>query len=71
MIVPQEYFLGLSDDNPQGTQRFGFTGNFPKQWNNSVHFRLRKTPCGFKDQARTRHPGEKCGLNIDKTGAAR
>jgi len=62
MIVPQEYFLGLSNDNPQGAQGFGCTGNFAKQWNNSVYCRLRKIAYGFKDQARTRHPGEKCGL---------
>jgi len=43
-------------------QRFEFTRDFPMEWNNSVYFRLRKIPCGFKDQARARHPGEKCGL---------
>jgi hypothetical protein len=41
---------------------FGFTRHFPKAWNNSVYFQLRKMPCGFKEQARARHPGEKCGL---------
>jgi len=43
-------------------QRFGFTRHFTKKWNNSAYFRLSKMPCGFKDQARARHPGEKCGL---------
>jgi len=43
-------------------QGFGFTKDFPKKWNNSAYFRLRKILCGFKDQARDRHPGEKCGL---------
>ena len=27
MIAPREYFLGLSIDNPQGAQRFGFTAD--------------------------------------------
>ncbi len=43
-------------------QRIGSTKNFPKEWNNSAYFRLRKILCGFKDQARVRHSGEKCGL---------
>jgi len=30
--------------------------------NNSAYFRLKKIPCGFKEQARARHPGEKCEL---------
>ncbi len=43
-------------------QDFGFTGNFLKERNNSAYFRLKKIPCGFKEQARARHTGEKCGL---------
>jgi len=64
MIAPQEYFLGLSNDSPQGAQRFGFTKHFTKEWNNSVYSRLSKMLCGFKDQARARHLGEKCGLEV-------
>jgi hypothetical protein len=41
---------------------FGSTRHFPKEWNNSVYFQLRKMPCGFKDQARFCPSGEKCGL---------
>ncbi len=48
---------------------FGFTGDFLKKRNNSAYFRLKKIPCGFKEQARTRHPGEICGLNAAQTGA--
>ncbi len=43
-------------------QGFGFTRNFLKERNNSAYFRLKKIPCGFKQQARARHTGEKCGL---------
>jgi hypothetical protein len=43
-------------------QSFGFTRGFLKEWNNSAYSRLKKIPCGFKEQARARHPGEKCGL---------
>jgi hypothetical protein len=43
-------------------QGFGFTRDFLKERNNSAYCRLKKIPCGFKEQARTRHPGEKCGL---------
>ncbi len=43
-------------------QGFGFTGNFLKERNNSAYFRPKKNPCGFKEQARARHTGEKCGL---------
>jgi hypothetical protein len=43
-------------------QSFGFTRDFLKEWNNSAYFRLKKIPCEFKEQARARHPGEKCGL---------
>ncbi len=42
-------------------QGFGFTRGFVKEWNNNVYFRLNKTPCGFKEQARARQSGEKCG----------
>ncbi len=43
-------------------QGFGFTRDFLKERNNSAYFRLKKIPCGFKEQARARHPGEICGL---------
>ncbi len=43
-------------------QGFGFTRDFLKEWNNSAYFRLKKIPCEFKEQARARHTGEKCGL---------
>ena len=43
-------------------QGFGFTGDFLKERNNSAYFRLKEIPCEFKEQARARHPGEKCGL---------
>ncbi len=46
-------------------QGFGFTREFLKERNNSAYFRLKKIPCEFKEQARARHPGEKCGLDID------
>jgi hypothetical protein len=54
-------------------QGFGFTRDFLKEWNNNAYFRLKKIPCGFKEQARARHPGEKCGLamiipSVTKTG---
>jgi hypothetical protein len=39
------------------TQIFGSTGDFPKAWNNSVYFQLRKIACGFKDQVRVRSSG--------------
>ncbi len=45
-------------------QGFGFTGDFLKERNNSAYFRLKKIPCGFKQQARARHTGEKCGLDL-------
>ena len=44
-------------------QRFEFTRDFPKAWNNSVYFQLRKMSSGFKDQARFCPSGEKCGLD--------
>jgi hypothetical protein len=43
-------------------QKFVFTRDFPKAWNNPVYFQLRKISCGCKDQARFCPPGEKCGL---------
>jgi hypothetical protein len=43
-------------------QCFGFTRDFLKERNNSAYCRLKKISCGFKEQARDRHPGEKCGL---------
>jgi len=43
-------------------QGFGFTRDFLKERNNSAYCRLKKITCGFKEQARARHPGEKCGL---------
>jgi hypothetical protein len=43
-------------------QGFGFTRDFLKERNNSAYCRLKKIPCGFKEQARDRHPGEKYGL---------
>ena len=43
-------------------QQFGFTKDFAKKWNNCVYFRLSKILCKFKDQARARPSGEKCGL---------
>jgi hypothetical protein len=45
-------------------QGFGFTRNFLKERNNSAYFRLKKIPWGFKELARARHPGEKCGLAL-------
>ena len=49
-------------------QQFGFTKDFAKKWNNSVYFRLSKILCKFKDQARARPSGEKCGLVLDDYG---
>ena len=46
-------------------QRFGFTRDFPKAWNNSVYFQLRKMSCGFKDQTRFCPSAEKCGLGSE------
>jgi hypothetical protein len=50
-------------------QGFEFTRDFTpkghrglKERNNNAYFRLKKIPCEFKEQARTRHPGEKCEL---------
>jgi hypothetical protein len=57
-------------------QGFGFTGDFTpkghrglKKRNNSAYFRLKKIPCGFKEKARPRHPGEICGLNAAQKSA--
>ncbi len=47
-------------------QGFGFTRDFLKERNNSAYCRLKKIPCGFKEQARARHPGEKCGLEPEQ-----
>ncbi|MCZ6722769.1 MAG: hypothetical protein O6938_02505, partial [Gammaproteobacteria bacterium] len=33
-------------------QGFGFTRDFLKERNNSAYCRLKKIPCGFKEQAR-------------------
>jgi len=49
-------------------QGFGFTRDFLKERNNSAYFRLKKIPCGFKEQARARHPGEICGLALLRLG---
>ncbi len=51
-------------------QGFGFTGNFLKERNNNAYFRLKKIPCGFKQQARVRHTGEKCGLEHYRAAVA-
>jgi len=45
-------------------QSFGFTRDFLKERNNSAYFRLKKIPREFKEQARARHPGERCGLFV-------
>ena len=45
-------------------QGFGCTRDFLKERNNSAYCRLKKIPCGCKQQARARHPGEKCGLAV-------
>jgi len=44
-------------------QGFGFTRDFPKEWNNSAYFRLRKISCGFKELARAHQSGEKYWLS--------
>jgi hypothetical protein len=43
-------------------QGFGFTRDFLKERNNNAYCRLKKIP-RLKEQARDRHPGEKCGLD--------
>jgi len=58
-LVPSPHF---SPGGEMITQRFGFTKDFTKKWNNLVYFRLSKILCGFKDQVRARPSGEKCGL---------
>ena len=45
-------------------QDFESTRDFLKERNNHAYFRLKKIPCGFKEQARARYPGEKCGLGL-------
>jgi len=45
--------------------------DFLKERNNSAYCRLKKITCGFKEQARARHPGEKCGLVIPSLPANR
>jgi hypothetical protein len=45
-------------------QGFGFTRDFLKERNTSAYFRLKKIPGEFKEQARARHPGERCGLSL-------
>ena len=63
---------GLARVSHQGdgmiAQGFGFTRDFLKKRNNSAYFRLKKIPCGFKEQAGARHPGEKCGLERSEMG---
>jgi hypothetical protein len=44
-------------------QRFGFTKNFAQSEIHTVIPLLSKIFCGFKDQAKARPSGEKCGLN--------
>ena len=43
-------------------QGFGFTRDFLRERNNRAYFRLKTIPCGVKEQARARPPGEICGL---------
>ena len=43
-------------------QEFVFTRDFLIERNSRVYFRVKKIPCGNKDQARARVAGEKCGL---------
>jgi hypothetical protein len=50
-------------------QGFGFTRDFTlkghrglKERNNPAYFRLKKIPCGIKEQASARQPGEIWGL---------
>jgi hypothetical protein len=45
-------------------QKFDFTADFLKEWNNLVYFRLKKICCGIKDQVRARHPDEKYGFKL-------
>ncbi|MCZ6669059.1 MAG: hypothetical protein O6932_10385, partial [Gammaproteobacteria bacterium] len=44
-------------------QGFESTRDFLKERNNSAYCRLKKILCGFKEQARARHPGDKGGLS--------
>lgn len=43
-------------------QGFGFTAAFLKEWNNHLYFRIQKSRCKSKEQARVCHSCEKCGL---------
>jgi len=47
------------------SQDVGVTEDFAKEWNNSLYSRQNKILCEFKEQARARPSGEKCGLNDD------
>ena len=49
MIARQEYFLGLSGDNPHGGQIFVYTRDFPTERNTSVYSRERKIVCAPKE----------------------
>ncbi len=46
-------------------QGIGFIKDFTKVRKTRKYYRLSKTLCGVKDQARVRRPGEKYGLNGD------
>ena len=54
----------FSQDGEVIAQGFGFTEDFLNEWNNNVYFRVQKFPCRFKEQVRTRHSCEKCGLSL-------
>ncbi len=61
--------MASPDFSPGGemiAQGFGFTGDFVKERNISVYFRLNKIPCGFKEQARARQSGEISGLKSER-----
>ena len=45
-------------------QGFVFTGDFLKEWNNSVYCRVQKILCRFKELPRACHTCEKCGLTM-------
>jgi electron transport complex protein RnfG len=49
---------------------FRFTRDFLTERNTRLYFRGKNIPCGFKDQARARHPGEKCGLEAGAPSSA-
>ena len=44
-------------------QGFGFTRDFLQSEIRTVIPLLQQIPCESKEQARARHPGEKCGLD--------